>query len=586
MVAPSLFETKQFAKLGDFLLEPEEDSKSRLVQTVREGVIGDGEAFNGPFGVRRMLYADYIASGKSLSFIEDYIRKEVLPFYGNTHTLVSTTAHQTTFYRQEARNIIHQAVNATERDVVLFTGSGVTAGIGHLAKGLMLPQYAGHPNGSAVVFCSLFEHHSNLLVWRESGATVVQIGETADGLLDLQSLEKELIFYASRPMKIGSFTAASNITGILTDTDAVTILLHQHGALSLWDYATAAPYVKIDMNPTSNAGLAYKDAVFISTHKYIGGVGTPGIMVVKKRLFSHPVPSEPGGGTVFFVSRDGHQYLQDIKYREEGGTPAVVESIRAGMVLQLQQAVGHDVIMKYESAYCDRAMQSWLQNPNLIVLGNTTVKRVAVFSFMFRHQDMYLHFNYVCALLNDIFGIQCRGGCVCAGPYAQALLGIDHLLSKTYQRVLAEDTRLDRHHLRRQHEGSGREILRPGIVRLAFNYFMSPEQVDYIIEAVHIVANEGWRLLPLYTFDPDTAEWRHLNHGHTVSKNRKWLGHISYSSGTMTYVEAAIESASAPCDYNERLACGLKTIMETIPGPELRNSASRDVFLGEEGEAL
>ena len=341
-----------------------------LISYIRDSVIGKDDAVDGPFGPRRVTYADYTASGRSLQFIEDYIRDAVLPLYANTHTESSGTGLQTTHFREEAREIIRQCVGADERHAVLFCGSGSTGAVNKLVDvlGLRLPSNLEDkysltdqiPHGSRpVIFIGPFEHHSNELPWRESIGDVVAISEDEDGHIDLDELEKALERYADRPLKIGSFSAASNVTGITTDTSAVSSLLHRHDALSFWDFAAAAPYISIEMGPSGEGDLSYLDAIFISPHKMIGGPGTPGVLVARRELFSNRVPTVPGGGTVAYVNPDDHVYLDDIEQREEGGTPAIVESIRAGLVFQLKEAVGVEAIRRQEESFIRRAIASW-----------------------------------------------------------------------------------------------------------------------------------------------------------------------------------------------------------------------------------
>ena len=474
-----------------------------LVETIRASVIGSDYAVPGPFGLRRVTYADYTASGRSLSFIEDYLREVVLPLYANTHTESSGTGLQTSRFREEARQMIRSCLNASEDHAVVFTGSGATGAIDRLVSvlGLRIPSRLEDDyhlsdqipaTERPVVFIGPFEHHSNELPWRESIADVVRIEEDADGHIDLAQLERELEAHRDRPLKIGSFSAASNVTGIITDTRAVARLLHEHGALSFWDFAAAAPYVSIDMNPEDDPA-AYKDAVVFSPHKMIGGPGTPGVLVARKELFTNRVPAIPGGGTVTFVNPNDHRYIDDIETREEGGTPAIVESIRAGLVFQLKRAVGLDRIRELEESFITRAIASWRKNPNIKLLGNPEAERLSIVSFVVNHGDRYLHHNYVVALLNDLFGIQSRGGCSCAGPYGHRLLDIDLDTSIEFEREITR----------------GCEGIKPGWVRVNFNYFISELVFDFIVEAVHLIANEGWRLLPSYRFDPATGLWEH-----------------------------------------------------------------------------
>jgi selenocysteine lyase/cysteine desulfurase len=499
-------------------------ASARLIETIRGSIIGDDHALEGPYGPRRVTYADYTASGRSITFIEEFIREQVMPLYANTHTETSGTGRQTTQFRHDARDIILRAVGGTDADdCVIFTGSGATGAINKLIDilNLRIPNDldARYELTSRipeverpVVFIGPFEHHSNELPWRESIADVVVIHEDADGHVDLAHLEEELVRHAARRIKIGSFSAASNVTGIATDTLAVSTLLHQHGALSFWDYAAAGPYVQIAMK--EDDGLGYKDAVFISPHKFIGGPQTPGVLVAKRKLLVNTVPATPGGGTVAYVNEDLHRYVTDPVMREEGGTPAIIESIRAGLVFQLKEAVGADAIREREVDFIQRAIASWSANPNIVILGNKAAWRLSIVSFIVRHRNAYLHHNFIVALLNDLFGIQSRGGCGCAGPYGHRLLGIAP--SKELEREIER----------------GCEGIKPGWVRVNFNYFLSETQFEFILDAIRLIATEGWRLLPHYRFDPDTGQWRHRAHA-AVTVMR--LAEVSYRTGKMEY---------------------------------------------------
>jgi len=478
-----------------------------LIALIRGSVIGDDEAVAGPFGVRRVTYADYTASGRALTFVEDYIRDAVLPLYANTHTESSGTGLQTTRFREEARRIIRDAVGGSGEHAVVFCGSGMTGAINKLVDVLELriPADLDDRYGlrshipvaeRPVVFLGPYEHHSNELPWRESIADVVTIGEDADGRIDLAQLERALAAHADRPLRIGSFSAASNVTGILSDTRAISVMLHRHGALSFWDFAAAGPYVEIEMTPHRpgpDGELDFKDAVVLSPHKFIGGPGTPGVLVARRELFRNRVPTAPGGGTVAYVNPLEHVYLADPEHREEGGTPAIIESIRAGLAFQLKERVGTEAIREREEDFIGRAMAAWTAEPAIGMLGNPALPRLSIVSFTVRHDDRYLHHNLVVAILNDLFGIQSRGGCSCAGPYGHRLLGIDIETSHAFEREISR----------------GCEGIKPGWVRVNFNYFISEAVFDFIVRAVELVARDGWRLTPWYRFEPETGLWRH-----------------------------------------------------------------------------
>ncbi|HEU5429403.1 MAG TPA: aminotransferase class V-fold PLP-dependent enzyme [Actinocrinis sp.] len=544
-------------------LVPADPPSSPLLERVRRGLIGDDEVLDGPYGACRVVYADYTASGRALDFIEDFIRGQVLPRYANTHTESSSTGRATTRLREDARRIIREAVGGTEDDLVIFAGSGATAAINKLVGILELRGggaggsggeaeaerdgaggggeaegggSTGGENARPVVFVGPFEHHSNELPWRESIADVVVVPEDRDGHIDQRYLAAQLRKYADRPLLIGSFSAASNVTGLLSDTDAIAALLHSHGALSFWDYAAAAPYVPIRMRESAAGRGDHKDAIFLSPHKFPGGPQTPGVLVVRRELVRNRVPTAPGGGTVLFVDPLGHRYLDDPIAREEGGTPAIVESIRAGLVFALKQAVGTELIQAREERLWRHALERWSTNPAIDILGNRDARRLSIVSFRISapQPGLFLHHNFVVAVLSDLFGIQARGGCSCAGPYGHRLLAID-----------AEHSRAFEHEI-----GLGCEGIKPGWVRVNFNYFISDTVRDYLIEAVDLLARYGHRLLPHYGFEVATGLWRH----------RGEVGHAPLRLTDVRFVEGT-EGVEFP---DNRMTAGEEVLAEQL----------------------
>lgn len=475
-----------------------------LLQKIRDSVIGDRQLITTAFGDKPMIFADYTASGRALTFIERIIRDQVLPNYANTHSESSFTGAATSKLREQARDEVRAALNVPTDYSVLFCGSGATAAIDKLIQvlNLRLPAELNAryqleslipSDERPVVFIGPYEHHSNLLPWRECFVDLEVIPLDQHGGIDLHVLAERLHYYQSRPLKIGSFSAASNVTGLKTDVDAVTALLRRFGALSFWDYAAAAPYVAIDVQGRNTAnGDTRKDAVFLSPHKFVGGPGTVGVLVVNNALLKNTIPAVSGGGTVTYVTPVDHRYSHNLQRREEGGTPGIVESIRTGLVFRLQQQVGTELIERLETEFVKRALSRWSGNPNIRVLGNQTAPRLSIVSFTVKYKDKDLHYGFLVALLNDLFGIQSRGGCSCAGPYAHHLLDLDMTTSKAIEAELLE----------------GNTILRPGWVRVNFNYFIDEATFDYMLSAVELIATHGWRLLPFYKFDPQLGLWR------------------------------------------------------------------------------
>ncbi|XP_071940981.1 uncharacterized protein [Antedon mediterranea] len=541
-------------------------SSEQLLRYIENNTIGNGVCFRGPFGERTATYCDYTASGRPLRFIENYINEHVYPLYANTHTTTNFMARQTTRFREEAREIIKRNVNASDEDVLIFSGSGTTGAIHKLVGVLEIKE---RPAKKTIVFVGPYEHHSNILPWKEAGATVLRIRDTIHGTIDTRQL-RNLLKENSNPsnLLIGCFSAASNVTGITTDTLAITSLLHEFGALSFWDYATAAPYLDIDMNPIPeiNDPDLSKDAIFLSPHKFVGGPGTPGVLIAKRRMFNNAVPTVAGGGTVLYVTRDTHAYLKNLEEREEGGTPAIVESVRAGLVFQLKDKIGTDVIERREKEFTEIVFDKFKNTKEIEILGSTTADRLPIFSFLIRHPETnkLLHHNYAAVLLNDLYGVQVRSGCACAGPYAQVnvlynlkgffhmyfligftdnqhyfdLLGMDEDLAKKYTYFLLDNKSRQEVHGKSGHKREVMEIMKPGFTRFNLPYFASYEVVDYILNAIEDVAKNGWKLLPQYIYDVKSGSWVHRLQGETTKTHDVVLDslhNVNYHNGKLQH---------------------------------------------------
>ena len=444
------------------------------LQTIHDGLIGRDAVFQGPFGPRKLIYADYIASGRALRPLEEWMIETVLPWYANSHTEASHCGGTMTRLRRAARTAIAECVNASDDHAVIFTGSGATQGINRLV-------HLWQVGPQATVLLGPYEHHSNILPWRESGARVITIPEAPTGGPDLDALRDELA-RATGPV-IGSFSAASNVTGTLTDVAAVTALLKKAGARVAWDYAGAGPYLAIDMA----LGM---DAVVTSPHKFIGGPGASGVMILRRNSVAETRPTLPGGGTVRFVSPQGHDYSSSIEAREEAGTPNVTGDIRAALVFLTKQAAGQQRIAKRNARWLARGLTRLRNHARIELLGNLDAPRLPFFSFRIRDgQGGHVHQQLATRMLSDLHGVQARGGCACAGPYVHALLGIDQPESDRLRAAIL----------------SGDEIEKPGFVRLNLCWAADEAEVTAILDAVCNVADHATDYLALYRCDPATA---------------------------------------------------------------------------------
>ncbi len=464
---------------------------------LRGRVIGAGTVLPGPGGDLPLRYFDFIASGRFHRDVEDELNERVLPFMANTHTESSFTGHFVTERYEAALRKIGAYVGATRDDVVIPVGSGSTGAINRLIHvlGLRLPDQLDErfglaaripPEGRPVVFRSLMEHHSNDIAWRETIGDSVYVEFDPAGRISLEDLDRKLTAHAGRPWKIGTFSAASNVTGILNDVHGLARVLHRHGALAFFDYAAAGPYVDVDMHPAGDPAAAL-DAVFFSVHKFLGGPRTPGLLVAHRRLFTNRVPGEPGGGTVLYTSPWDHRFLGAIESRETGGTPPIVQTIQAGLAFDLKAAVGAARTERVEQDYLARAIREWRGRDDLAVLGNLETRRLGVLSVIFRR----VHHNLAARLLNDLFGIQVRSGCMCAGPYGHLLLHIDEERSKTI-----------RHRLDEGHLGE-----KPGWVRISLSPTVSEDEFQALLEGVDRVARRGHEIGEDYSQNDETGEW-------------------------------------------------------------------------------
>jgi selenocysteine lyase/cysteine desulfurase len=468
------------------------ESQPDLINQLRQQIIGRETPIQTPYGSKPLVYCDHTASGRGLASIEKVISRDVLPHYANTHSDASHTGRHTGQLREWARQTIKEVINAGNEDILIFCGSGATAAVNTLVHLLGLRSASEGTSTSdrlPLVLVGPYEHHSNELPWREAQADVMRLPLDQNGGIDQAVMTETLAENDDRPFIVGSFSAASNVTGILSDVPGITRTLHDHGALAVWDYAAGAPYLPIDMN----AAETPLDALFFSPHKFIGGPGSSGVLAIKRNLLRNTVPAQIGGGTVRYVTPDWHEWHADPEHREEGGTPGIVESIRGGMAVSIPKRVGYQRIAELESHHRLAAEKRFHTTYGLERLGPRQADQLPIFSMRFRSDHGELHYGYVVRLLNDLFGIQARGGCSCAGPYGHELLE----LTRQQSEALAAGVQ----------RGFG--CLRPGWVRFNLHWLCDDQEVDYILSAMALVAQWGAKLLASYTLDLQSGSWQH-----------------------------------------------------------------------------
>lgn len=492
--------------------------KKISIDELRNDIIGNDSLYKTPFGEMNLFYADYTASGRALGAIENNIMN-ILKSYANTHTTDDFSGKFMTSLLYNAEEKIKQMINAGSDYKLISTGSGCTGALQKLQEilGIYIPPHTKDRIFSSlkglnckncsvlekinidrpVVFIGPYEHHTNELMWREAFAEIVVIELDRDGGIDRIMLEKELKKekYKDR-VKYCSFSAGSNITGMLTDTASLAEIAHANGAQIFFDFAAVAPYVEIDV---TGKGQGYFDAVFFSPHKFLGGPGTAGILVFHKKLYRADLPpTTAGGGTVDYVGFRHHDYSADIETREKAGTPPIIQTIKAAMVMELKNSIGLHTIEEIENKNKEKFFSRFSTIDEMVIIGNTDpLKRIPIISFNIKHMDKYLHPRFVTRLLSDLFGIQSRAGCSCAGPYGHRLLGIDEEKSLKYRNMIINENL------------SG---IKPGWVRINLHYVFSEEDLEYVFNALEFICIHGAKFLNLYAFDPITAEWRKLGH--------------------------------------------------------------------------
>lgn len=466
----------------------------------RSATVGSDAHIETPYGRKPLVYADWIASGRMYAPIEQRMA-ELAPFVGNTHTETSYCGTLMTRLYHAAQHTIKAHVGAGPNDVLIAAGSGMTTVVNKLQRlmGLRVPEAFGArlalpEHRRPVVFVTHMEHHSNHTSWLETIADVVVLPPGPDGRCDPDVLSDLLSRYAERPLKIGAFIAYSNVTGLPAPYYELARRMHRAGGLCFVDFAAAAPYVAIDMHPRRPDGTpdaeARLDAVYFSPHKFLGGPGTPGILVFDRNLAGNTVPDHPGGGTVAWTNPwGGHAYLDDFEAREDGGTPPFLQTIRTALCLDLKSRMGVAQMRAREAELVQRALPRLRAVDGLHVLADAHADRLGVVSFWHEH----VHFNLFVRLLNDRWGIQVRGGCSCAGTYGHYLLHVDPSRSRAITSAIDAGDLTDK----------------PGWVRVSLHPTMTDAELDYVLGGIERVAARAPEWAADYAYDRHSNEWRH-----------------------------------------------------------------------------
>lgn len=476
-----------------FLLKME--SLELYFKKFRKNIVGVDEVFQSPYGEKPIIYADWIASGRLYKPIEDRISNDLGSFIGNTHSETTETGTLMTLAYHHAHKKIKKEVNAGPDDVIITAGSGMTTVVNKLQRILSLKfnhklvhRDCLKEEERPVVFITHMEHHSNHTSWYETIADVELLKPGKDLLVDLDELHKQLKKYKSRKFKIGAFTAASNVTGIFTPYHQMAKIMHQHGGICFVDFAASAPYADINMHPEDPEEKL--DGIYFSPHKFLGGPGASGVLIFDKSLYHNEVPDNPGGGTVDWTNPWGkYKYVDDIEAREDGGTPGFLQAIKAALAMELKNKMGVAKMLESEKLLVERAFSGLRKINGIKILAENITHRLGVLSFY--HPD--IHFNLMVKLLNDLYGIQMRGGCACAGTYGHFLLEVSHEKSKEITDKI----------------NSGDLSQKPGWIRWSLHPTTTIQEIDYILEAIEHIASKYHKLKKDYIYIPRKNEFIH-----------------------------------------------------------------------------
>ncbi|EAK0441586.1 aminotransferase class V-fold PLP-dependent enzyme [Campylobacter lari] len=400
-----------------------------------------------------IYYFDFTASALALKSIEKEIKK-ILTTYANTHSDSSLNSFITQQHYENARINLKKYLELDDSFALIACGNGSSAAIKKFQEllGLYIPPLIKEKyfkntdkNTLPLVIVGPYEHHSNELSFREALCECVRVPLDKNGELDFNFLEKLLQKSKNRQI-IASFNAASNVTGILSDYKKIYTLIKQHNGIVAFDISTLAPYANLDPK--------FYDAVFISSHKLLGGVGSCGLLVIKKNLCGN-TPSFAAGGTVGYVSRTSQQYLCEVENLEEGGTPGIIQLIRASLAFKIRNEIGLKNIEKKEKELCEYFFKQCTNFPKMILYAKNITNRLPIFAFNIEGISPF----DLAYKLSKTYKIETRAGCACAGPYGHDLLNL-----KDNQELKSK----------------------PGWLRVGFHYTHTKEDIEYFFKALNI----------------------------------------------------------------------------------------------------
>lgn len=492
-------------------------SLEKHFEKFRKNTVGFNAEFETPYGVKKMIYADWVASGRLYAPIEKKIAEEIGPYVGNTHTETSETGTLMTQAYHYAHNKIKEHVHANSNDLIITAGFGMTAVVNKLQRILGFKNCAVFNKGNClpkeerpVVFITHMEHHSNQTSWLETIAEVVLLKPDSENRVDPETLRYELEKRKDRKVKIGSFSACSNVTGVQPPYHQLAAIMHEYGGLAFVDFAASAPYVDINMHPEKEAERL--DAIFFSPHKFLGGPGSSGVLIFNKKMYNRKAPDQPGGGTVEWTNPWGeHMYFDDIELREDGGTPGFLQAMRTAMAIEIKEQMEPKLIKQREEELVSRAFAGFRKIPGVHILANNVQERLGVFSFNVEA----IHYNLVVKLLNDHFGIQVRGGCACAGTYGHILLGINKEMSHKITEKISH----------------GDHSEKPGFVRVSLHPTMTNQELNTIIDAVGQIVKNRVEWSADYRYDTHSNEFYHREE-EKFSKQKKVEKWFSFDTTT------------------------------------------------------